>query len=199
MVLITDALEALLNAAVTDLELLISERGHEPKLTAERVNIPIKDLEARWIAVLDLGDPPDAHAHGLGDLLLGQSLSSTDFREGVGTDSGQHLCRAHRNDICAGRLDVSLANVGPLLDCHHRSPSSNARSLRDSSYRLSAWGIARRYHFDQPPDLSPATSRIALRHGSNVNRRPGDDQRVRLLVRVGQWVQPLIDIIGQVY
>ena len=71
----------------------VAEIGHEVKAAAEGLDVAGDDLKGGDLAVLDLGHPGDADAHGGGDLLLAQAQLLAGFGELVSAGLGQQPAR----------------------------------------------------------------------------------------------------------
>ena len=71
----------------------VTEVGHEVQPTTERLDIAGDHLEGGDLAVLDLGYPGDAYAHGGGDLLLAQAQLLAGLGELVPAGLGEQLAR----------------------------------------------------------------------------------------------------------
>jgi len=75
----------------------VTEVGHEVQPTTERLDIAGDHLEGGDLAVLDLGYPGDAYAHGGGDLLLAQAQLLAGLGELVPAGLGEQLARTSLN------------------------------------------------------------------------------------------------------
>lgn len=110
-----------------DLELLVAEGGDQAQSAAERGDVAVEDVDSGEVAVLDLGDPSHADAHGQRHLPLGEMLAAADLSQVVSAHPRQQLRLPILHDVRADSVDVTFADVGPLLDGHHLPLSSNSR------------------------------------------------------------------------
>jgi hypothetical protein len=171
-------------------EEFVAEVGHQAEAPAECVNVTVQRLARGHPAPLDLADPalansgwPPGPGSGCGGgggsrpaasraprpasapcplrILLALRSERPPRPCSPPSATTPAACSRPIRSICSSRICDHLVKViGP--------PPSCARSFRNISSTCSARGIACRYHCRELPDLSPATSRIAERHGSKA-------------------------------
>jgi hypothetical protein len=86
-----------------------AEIGHEVEPAAEGLDVAGDDLEGGHLAVLDLGHPGDAYAHGGSDLLLAQAQLLAGLGELVPARLGEQLACARLDFLAGDSGSVELA------------------------------------------------------------------------------------------
>ena len=122
--------------------------------------------------MLDLGDLtlPDADANGQ------QRMRPSRIFAELAKSIGANFCE-HPGFVCLDLAAVHGAFGENIVNCHHFSGLFlNAR--RCLSNRSSASGTFLFCHRVQPPALSPAISKIAMRLGSKANRMRTSDRPI---------------------
>src|SRR6185437_7171476 len=166
-------------------EALVAEVGDDLEPAAECFDVGGDGAQfgGAWLGVLDGRYPALGDSHAVGYLGLAEPEAAAHLGEPVGALLGpQPLHPGGDGGPVLGvgeeLVQELVAGVAAEFLAAHRCPSC----FRYSSYRSSASGMALRYHDSHCPAWSPATSRTALRFGSNtykilISLRPAEPGR----------------------
>lgn len=140
-----------LHGSLADLELFVAEVSDQAELSAEHLDVAVEGVEPRQVAVLNSRDPTGADSHGIGDLLLRDSLASAHIGEVVRANTGEHPAGplGHLIRPCCRRMPGS--DISPLLRSHPFASSSIARSASCRCEPMSA--AARSYGQSSTPSV----------------------------------------------